>query len=238
MAWDPRHQRHAGLRRRHTLLRSRHLRRSRHGRYLHALLPARRSVPGGIERQLAEGPPQYPGGHGHLLPGAQPHAARDQRRHQLRRPRRLPVPFRPDADSGRSERQSIQRVCLVSPRAARRDRSAQAGRTVHDAQLAVQPVRARPVGSDVKDDVVVRHALGILPGPDAGDARPGTVRCQHEPDDDWRRRIGSRGPRRESEQDVVRAAAGPDLAPDRTDGFPCRLRDHQRSLLAGQTAPH
>ena len=53
------------------------------------------------ERQLDQGQPQRPVRHRHLLSGAQPHAAGDQRRRQLRRARRVPLPGRSDADPGR-----------------------------------------------------------------------------------------------------------------------------------------
>ena len=97
------------------------------------------------ERQLDQGRPQRPVRHRHLLPGAEPHAARDQRRRQLRRARRIPVPVGTDADPGRPRRQPVQRLRVVPARRAEPDRPAQAGRAVHDAQLAVQPVRPRPV---------------------------------------------------------------------------------------------
>ena len=63
--------------------------------------PQRRSVSGRGERQLDQGRAQRPVRDRHLLPGAQPHPARDQRWRQLWRARRIPLPGRSDADPGR-----------------------------------------------------------------------------------------------------------------------------------------
>ena len=145
------------------------------------------------ERQLDQGRPQHPVRHRHLLPGAQPHAARDQRRRQLRRARRIPVPVGSDADPGRARRQPVQRVRVVPARRAEPDRPAEAGRAVHDAQLAVQPLRPRPVAGLVEDDRLVRHALGVLPGAHARPPRARAVQRRHQPDDDRRHRQRAEG---------------------------------------------
>ncbi len=61
---------------------------------------------------------------------------------------------------------------VVPARRAEPDRPAEAGRAVHHAQLAVQPLHPRPVAGVVEDHGVVRHALGVLPGADARHPRP------------------------------------------------------------------
>ena len=94
------------------------LRRPRHHRHVHAVLPQRRSVPDGLQRELDQGPAQRPLRHGHLLPGAESHPAGNQRRRQLRRARRLPLPRRPDAAEGRAGRQPLQCLRIIPARPA------------------------------------------------------------------------------------------------------------------------
>ncbi len=70
---------------------------------------------------------------------------------------------RPGRRSSRvARRQPVQRLRLVPARRPEPDRPAQAGRAVHDAQLAVQPLRPRPVAAHLEADGVVRHPLGVL----------------------------------------------------------------------------
>ena len=135
--------------------------------------------------------------------------------------------------SGRAERQSLQRLRVVPARSAEPRRPAEAGRALHDAQLAVQPLRARPVAADVEAHGVVRHALGVLPGSDARQPRPRALQRRHQPDDDRRRRLGAEGSRRRGQQDDVRAARRRGVPGQREDRAPRRVRDHQRSLFAG-----
>ena len=76
----------------------------------------------------------------------------------------------PTQIQGGPERQPVQRVRLLPARRAEPGRPVEAGRAVHDAQLAVQPVRPRSVAGVVEDHDLVRHAMGVLPG--AARARP------------------------------------------------------------------
>ena len=68
------------VRGRHAGLRFRHLSGYRHHRALHAVHPERRSVSDGGQCQLDEGQAQRACRHGHLLPGAESHPARVERR--------------------------------------------------------------------------------------------------------------------------------------------------------------
>ena len=201
-------------------------------------LPQRRSVSDGAERQLDQGRPQRQVRHRHLLSGAQPHAAGDQRRRQSGGARRLPIPIGADPDPGRAGRQPVQRLRVVPAGRTQPHWPAQAGRALYDAKLAVQPLRSRPVAGLVEGHPLVRHSLGVLPGADPRPPRPRAVQRRHEPDHGRRHRQRARRPGCEREQDDVRAAPGDDLACLGGHGRARRLRHHQRPVLAGQAVAH
>ena len=125
----------------------------------------------------------------------------------VRGARRVQVPVRTDTAPGRAERQFLQRLRRIPARRAEPDRAAGARRALYDTQLAVQPLRARPVAADLEDHPLAGYPVGILPG--AAPRRPGSraLRRQHEHDDDRRRRLGTDGSRRVGEQDHVRPQA-------------------------------
>ncbi len=106
--------------------------------------------------------------HGHLLPGAQPRAARAERRRQLRRARRLPLRRGTDANQRRTIRQHVQRMGLVPARLSRPARTPESGhRALHDADAELQLLRPRQMADDQSPDGRSRHALRVLPRADA-----------------------------------------------------------------------
>ena len=149
--------------------RSRRLRGRRHDRDLHAVLPQRRSVSGGRQSDLAQRAAQYPVRLGHVFHRAESHPAGNRRR-QLRRPRRVQLQCRPDAAQGRPGRHELQQLRGIPARPAGRSGPSEAERrALHDAELAVQLLRARPVAGPSEHDVVVRYALRVPPDPTRAD---------------------------------------------------------------------
>ena len=107
---------------------------------------------------------------------------------------------------GGADRQFLQRLRRVPARRPEPDRAPGTRRALYDAQLAVQPLRARPVAADLEDHPLAGHPVGILPGAAPRRPRSRALRRQHQHDDDRRRRLGADGSRRVGEQDHVRAA--------------------------------
>jgi hypothetical protein len=110
---------------------------------------------------------------------------------------------------GGAGRQLLQQLGHVPARPAHADGPAErGGGSVHDAQLALQLLRARPVAGHAEADRVLRDAVGVLPHPDASRPRPRALQLAHEHDGDRRRRIRSEGSRREGQQGMFAPRVG------------------------------
>ena len=174
-----------------------------------------------------------------LLHGHEPHPAGDQRR-QLRSQGRVRIRRRSHAPSRRSRRQQFQQLCGLPPRAAERGRTPQAERrALHHTQLAVQYLPSRSVAGEPQSHAVLRHAVRVLPDPDARrGSRSRAVQPRDEQDGDRRSRRSVDRPRHLDAEEPVRAPPRGDLPPHRFRGSARRHRVDERSVIAGPLDAH
>ena len=88
-------------------------------------------------------------------------------------------------------------------------------------------VHPRSVAGDLEADAVVRHAVGVLPAPDARRSRHRALQPADEHGGDRRDWLGAEGPGRRDEQDAVRATRRNGLPHHAEDRRARWLRDHE-----------
>ena len=188
------------------------------------------------ERDLVEREAQRTVRHRHLLPGPEPRPARAQRRGQLWRSRRVPVPQRPDAPQRRPGRQHVQLMGIVPPWIPGPARTPEPrGCALLHPHAELQLLRAGSVAGVEPADTQLRHEVRILPCADPFRSWPGTLQPRNQHDGNRWRRLGADGSRYQRRESALRAEGRGDIPRLADDGYSRGLRHYQRSLFARAT---